>query len=199
MMFWLSERSAGQVKALVGLVLLTAVAVVVFSGGLWFLGVPLALIGLLVWGAHRKIQQLPLSLSKTAVVYELNGVPVVSVRARLGFGRRVHGVKVRATWWDGSQEYPLEWVNLGPGPVMGAWSVLALDRDRVVSGAGELRIEVEAVERQRALHVSSVWEGQALVCGEFSPLVTMKKGKLRLNARDWEHVTPSERALEETQ
>ncbi len=89
----------------------------------------------------RALTRLPLEIADRALGGEVDAVPVVRLRARLGRGRVLRDARARV--WVLGDGAPHELVARVPGGVLvGPFTVVALDPDRRLRAGGRLRVEV---------------------------------------------------------
>jgi hypothetical protein len=140
----------------------------------------LGALGVRAWWAR-----LPLTLGVRAARGSLWGVPVVRLRARLGRGRRVERVTVRAAWRspDGVA-VALEADD--PAVVrVGAWTITLRDPQGLADAPGRLEVEVEAWDGQRAWSGSASFELEDRPWGAFVPLGELRRGSWRWSGDPW--------------
>lgn len=142
------------------------------------------------WAAQQRrlVAELPLEVAKVAVRTRVNGVPAYQFRLRLGRGRQVRDATAEV-WWHPAVGAPraLELV-VTPGPRIGPWTVLALDRESEVSGG-------QFVLRAKATTDAQAWEAEQRVSdvrdGRFSAAVVPAGAGWRFEAEQWASVVGS--------
>jgi hypothetical protein len=102
--------------------------------------VALAGSGALAFRGHQ-LQLLPLEIAERALGGEIDAVPVVRFRVRLGLGRPFRDATARV-WFVGERgEHELE-VLVPSGALVGPLTLVARDPARVTTGPGRLRVQV---------------------------------------------------------
>jgi hypothetical protein len=188
MTWWTHTRIsvAGLVAMVPGISLLA-------TGELWLGG---AAVATAVFGSSAaslwrlRLDRLPLELSRTGLVGELSGHRVVRFRARLGRGRVLSDPAATVQWLpDDGEPTPIDVVGPGVAHLLGAWTVLAIDRGQHLGEAGTLEVTVRGREGERDWQVSRQFPIGELRHGTFAGGLEHRGGKLSVVPRTWDAVT----------
>lgn len=139
-----------------------------------------------LWRRRRALDALPLELSSVAVRGEIDGVPVVKVRARLGRGRVARDPVVRVVHRGADGREVSLPVVLPASVVCGAFTLVAFDRARLTRGPGAVAVSVEVRAGARTWQADRTFA--SLVEGRFAAPVVRQGGRLAHDRDHWDTV-----------
>lgn len=130
-----------------------------------------------VWRVRSRLRGLPLEIGAAGVRGTLDGRPAFWFRARLGMGRFAKRGSAEISWRGDDGTVVVLDTIAAPGPRVGAWTVIAVDRSGRVASNGAFVVRVTADDgrswtEERVIAQSDVRDGRfGATWGEVRPPV----------------------------